>query len=498
LPLIQLEVCEWACLSIIPAAVALALWLVHLVWVIVSAIDTNLLAALGFFGFVLVVLVMVPLVVVTYLIGMCASACCDFSDHEIPIGHEYLPAGQIDEPHWAFWVLYVLSFIPFGFLFIDPSAAYFSDPAVGAMVFVPFGLFHGVPFLVKLVECFYRFAPDRFSSSNPVVRRRLFIGKYFGKGLFFVVQQMNVPLAQYFLDAVFQADIDSYFRVMLTLVMIGIQVILVLVFNILMIDEFAGAEAGYESRLSSVDTAATSNYDIYRHEYRFWMALEMIYELLCSLWINIGSRGYPNVYWMNVVSHLLYTCLHARLRPSLYAVHNFLNIATGVAQLVEDVAVLESIYGSGYISANGLWTLVCAVVPPAVALLVWIYEKFFAKLEGVDETEVSLKERCEIENRMHNLILFFLVLGTGGGLLFLHLVGVAGMERPTGYWWGLYVLTPLFTLTLCISPFVIWPSARSACATCVDTLCSGLGRAVFCCGGGVQIYPEDPDRAVPA
>jgi hypothetical protein len=436
---------------------------------LVIALMTNLMVGVT----LLAVAGLLLLVAMLYWIASLLSTCGSCSDS----------TGEIDDPHLMFWELYSLAFAPFIYLLFSPGAA-----LRGSWLFL-LGLFLGIPMLVKLVECCYRCSPDRYA--DKVRRRRLFVAKTFGMGLFFILQQMNVPLAQFFLDAVFAAEIDWYFRVMLTFVMIGIQVVVVLVFNILMISEFSGDEKGYDTRLTSLDTAATSNFETYRYEYRYWLVLEVFYDILGSVWINIGSRGYPGIYCASVACHVLYTYLHAVLRPSLYRIHNCVNIATGLAQLVGDVAVLDSIYGNGSFSASGLWTLACGLAPPAVWLVVWLYMSKCGQPEGGPETEVDVGERCTIETRMQKIILSFLFLGTGGGVLFIHLVAVVGLERPPGYWWGLYVPVPLLTLALFLSPFIVWPEGRTACANCMNTVWCGLCCTAFCCRK-VQISPSDP------
>jgi hypothetical protein len=312
-------------------------------------------------------------------------------------------------------------------------------------------------------------------------------------GLFFVLQQMNVPLAQFFIDALFRADIDLYFRVILTALMIGIQVFAVLAFNFLLIADFAGDSKKYKRLLSRVRTAATTNYEIYRYEYRFWIVLEVFYELLNSLWINIGSRGYPDVYWLNVVCHLLYTYLHARLQPSFYPLHNWVSVSVGISQVLADVSVLESMYGSGSLSESGTWTLVCGGIPVGVGVLDWIYLRCRGEIKDSKGRAVEAKVYADVENKMLETILLFLFAGTGGGLVFLSLVSVIGWERPPGSWWSLYVVAPLATAALYVLSFFTFHVAGVTLSDCMNTVCK-VSDKVVCWWKKVQTHPAGPEE----
>jgi hypothetical protein len=295
----------------------------------------------------------------------CLSDCDDAKDH-----HDedwILDTGKIERRHAMFWGVYVASICFWIYMFASPLAEMSSNTSFILIIVLRVAVIHGLPLIVKCVEAFYRCGSGR--CAHLVQARRLLTARLFGMALFFVLQQLNVPLAQFFLEAVFQADIDIYFRLMLTLLMIGIQIFAVLAFNFVLIADFAGDEKGYIDLLSSVQTAATSNYEIYRFEYRFWIVFEVFYELINSLWLNIGARGYPDVYWLDVLCHIFYGYIHWRLRPSLYDVHNWVRVSVGVSEFIADIAVLESIYGSGSLSESGVWTFVCGLIPFGVGVL---------------------------------------------------------------------------------------------------------------------------------
>jgi hypothetical protein len=304
---------------------------------------------------------------------------------------------------------------------------------------------------------------------------------------------MNVPLAQFFLEAVFQADLSPYFRLMLILLMIGIQVFAVLGFNIILISDFSGGETSYMELLAGVPTAATSNYEVYRYEYRYWIVLEVFYEMINSLWTNVGARGYPDVYWLNFICHILYTYLHAVLRPSLFRVHNMVEVSAGICQIFEDIAVLESMYGGGSLATSGVWSLVCGVIPAGVGAIDWVAEQFCQDLDGWDDVDASLEERCEIENWMFRTVFIFLLVGSGGGVIFMHLISVVGYEVPPGGWWGLYVVVPLCTVALfALLPIVILCKGGDIC-DCLESACEFCAKAFCWCTGRTQIYPAWPD-----
>jgi hypothetical protein len=422
------------------------------------------------------------------------AAICGCADLD-PWDCASLPMGKIEECHGLFWGGYTVTLGCV--IFVIWLVAQFESHLNFAVVTSVLVVIWSIPLIVKVVE----FVVESCSQTNVTLKRRLLVARLFGMALFFVLQQMNVPLAQFFLEAVFRMDMSGYLRLMLTLVMIGIQVFAVLAFNYVMIAGFSGDEESYMALLDGVQTAATSNYEIHRYEYRFWIVFEIFYDLVNSLWTNVGSRGYPDVYWLNVACHLFYIYIHGTLRPCIYDLHNWVDVSTGVAQFLEDIAVLQSIYGNGSLVASGTWTYVCALIPLAAGIVDWIYVKIKEKLEEDQKKEASLDARCEVENRMLRGIFLFVFLGTFGGVIFMNLVSVVGIEGPPGYWWGLYVLAPLFTILLYVPSIFVFKYGDWTAESCMRTV-RNLCNRVFCWCRRVRISPdsgsEDPDIGNPS
>jgi hypothetical protein len=133
-----------------------------------------------------------------------------------------------------------------------------------------------------------------------------------------------------------------------------------------------------------------------------------------------------------------------------------------------------------------------------VGLLDWVYITFCAEVKGWDGPEVTLEERCEVENKVFADVLLFLIVGTGGGLIFMHLVAVIGLEKPTGYWCGLYVMAPLATLTMYVSMIYFVRSHGVGVGNCRERLLE-LCTEVFCCGTAARIsaQPEEENPTRP-
>jgi hypothetical protein len=95
-------------------------------------------------------------------------------------------------------------------------------------------------------------------------------------------------------------------------------------------------------------------FEQYKWKYHHWFFVEWADELLDFGLVVIGERYNREIYWAIAVMRILYILGHAILRPSLYAFHNVLSVVSGCAQLAEDAAVLEDIYGNGVLT-GGLW-----------------------------------------------------------------------------------------------------------------------------------------------
>jgi hypothetical protein len=144
-----------------------------------------------------------------------------------------------------------------------------------------------------------------------------------------VLQQMSVPLAQFYVDTIFQADIDTYFTVVLTFLMLVIQFIGFFGLYLRMIDDLIGCCAESWEEIVNLPTAASSLVEIYSYTHRHWVCVELLYDVLNSVFTNIASRASPHAYWLNILLHAFDTYLHATQKPSMYAVHNWLDTAVG-------------------------------------------------------------------------------------------------------------------------------------------------------------------------
>jgi hypothetical protein len=69
-------------------------------------------------------------------------------------------------------------------------------------------------------------------------------------------------------------------------------------------------------------------------------------------------------------------------------------VVAGSSQLLEDLAVLEDIYGNGVLSGGAVWTFVCLTIPIAVAIGHFLFQYFGICKEGKnDVSELSEKKK---------------------------------------------------------------------------------------------------------
>jgi hypothetical protein len=275
--------------------------------------------------------------------------------------------------------------------------------------------------------------------------------------------------------------------------MMAIQFIGFIGLYVVMINRLTkGGATDYEEAVN-LPTAGASLFEIYSYEYRYWTFIELFYDCLNTLFLNMSSRGNGDLYWLNIFLHAAYTYLHATQKPSMYSFHNWLNIAVGGAHLFGDIGVLESIYGAGRLSANGVWWLLCAVIPVVVALARFIWKRCQREKnpESQSQDAVWVKKLTAVENHCLTEIYYFLLYMSATGLIFLHVASICGWKRPGGWWIGQYVWTPICTLAIYILPgaIIYYQVDDKAWADLGDTIADGC-RAVFCWWTSIQIYPE--------
>jgi hypothetical protein len=192
--------------------------------------------------------------------------------------------------------------------------------------------------------------------------RQNVIGNVFFKLMLLLIGQLNVPLSQFFIENVFVAEFSGSVLGMCLFAMIAIQVLGMNVFYFFTV--FAGND-----KPKLVD----GNTEIYKDGFKGWIFIEMWYDLLSALFVALAQRYQMNIYWAAVALHLAYTAGHLFFQPSLYSFHNWLEGSIGVSHLLEDIGVLEFIYGSGRMNRSGWWTIICIFIPIATSILKGIY-----------------------------------------------------------------------------------------------------------------------------
>jgi hypothetical protein len=183
----------------------------------------------------------------------------------------------------------------------------------------------------------------------------------------------------------------------------------------------------------------------------------------------------------------------------MYGVHNCLNIAVGGSHVLGDVGVLESIYGTGALAANGTWWLTSAVLPIVTGLASFAWTRYRHHHRESDDVPHDLdwvKGQCKSEQSVLNAVFGLLACQMCIGVVFLHLVSICTWKEPAGSWIGLYALVPLFLLV----PYVVfgillvrshWRSG--GWGVTIAKAC----RALFCWCRTYQIDPESPNIQEP-
>jgi hypothetical protein len=484
-PLLFLMECRgglWNCIVFGTVAVFPVSAGVHLGVGLGFILDRNLPLAVGFvmIGFLPICIFLMDGIprLVAYLCDWKVADEAGCSNSDLSWGFD---DAALEKPHWLFWMSY-FTLVPF----LTGIAA----TSFGLAGWIPILVLAAVPPVLKLVE----YVRSRQASSDPtwVAKRRLFVAHYFGAGTLLVLQQMSVPLAQFYLDAIFQAGLNDYFTAVLTLFMIAIQFIGFIGLYFVLIAEPTGGGADAYDKVLALSTSANSIFEIYSYDYRYWIFIELFYDFLNSLFMNITTRLNPDVYWVNILLHAFYTYLHVLQKPCMYPIHNWLNIGVGASHLVEDIGVLDSIYGQGKLVRNGAWWLFCAAIPIVAGVVRFVWDKCHDKDKDKSPHDAEwVESRTEVENHVLSYIFYFLVYDTAIGVVFLHVASICNWEQPAMAWLGLYVWVPLLLLAAYVPlGLVIWEFSTDF--DWIDIV-TGACKAVFCWCVGYQISPEPPN-----
>jgi hypothetical protein len=432
----------------------------------------NLMAAVGF-G-------MIAFVSVAMWCMLAGPVCAGlFACSLTTIPCEFLQA-TIDKTHWMFWASYFTLFPFLGYM------GWF-----GFFGAIPVGVVALIPIVVKLSEVIRR-CFDGYDELI-VAKRRLLVARVFGTLVMMILQQMSVPLAQFYLDYIFQADIETYLVVLLTFLMIAIQFAGFTGLYYKAISDLINDRPDTSAEAANLPTAATSLLETYSYDYRYWIFIELFYDVLNSLFLNLSSHGNSELYWLNILLHAFYTYLHASQKPSMYPVHNWLNISVGASHLFEDIGVLESIYGNGALAQNGAWCLICAVAPIVISLARFIWEQCHSEeeeSEEVAEDAARVKKLTEVENRTLTDIFYFLLYVTGAGVIFLHIAAICDWGRPTGWWIGQCFWVPICIIAVYVPVGMVIRFVFNDFAW--DDLVAAGCTAAFCWWQPAQISPEGP------
>jgi hypothetical protein len=265
--------------------------------------------------------------------------------------------------------------------------------------------------LIRLVEVVH----ERCTHSHDLtVSRHAFVARMFCKLLFFGLDQMAVPLALFWIENMRNAEIpSSTVSALLWWAFLVIQLLGVYLFNWSSV-RFAGyavksfgrkelpnntSAEKWQYPLENAESSALAGIEIYRFGCRYWIFVEMAYDLLNGLLVAWGAST-PKAYWINIALHMLYTYLHATLQPSFYKFHNRLQICVGCCELFEDIAVLQSIYGDGTWGSSPAWVSVSLFFPFGAAIAELVVEHCFQETpESCSDDEDSKRERESAERR---------------------------------------------------------------------------------------------------
>jgi hypothetical protein len=199
------------------------------------------------------------------------------------------------------------------------------------------------------------------------------------------VGQLNVPLANFFINNIFLVDLPMKSTVLLICIVIAIQVVGLCFFYFCAIR----ATRGWENK----SILARSLSENYKPQFGYWIFVETWYDILNSLVCVVASRYNRNIYWASFGLRLTYTCLHTFLQPSKGIFHNIHNISVGFAHVLEDIAILEDIYGKGKLNQGPAWFLVCLALPEVIGIALGIWGICRAKrkeaVENLQDSEMG-------------------------------------------------------------------------------------------------------------
>jgi hypothetical protein len=377
---------------------------------------------------------------------------------------EMLSCGRIDEdrfenlptqaPHPMFWLL-----IPFIFIvgMIGLSKPKIIPSEYSPIVIV---LVIGIPCVAiawKIVERIYQAVTK---TKKLTYGRRSFIAKRFCQIVLMAIQQLTVPLAQFWIENVLLLDVRIEIMILMAAIFVGVQIVGLFLFYFFSIrqgsvltaafseneDFDAKCKDSYQFVLECVDSSATSNFEIFRYKYRYWILFEMSYEILNALCINICEHYGKEYYWFNFALYFIYFYLHATLRPSFYPFHNWLNIIVGMSGVLSSIGVLEELYGSGKLNRSVAWPLLCLTFPFGFALIQitgidvikCIFECIGKKNQEAGQKKASKEDIERIKMFgivLENVAIFRVFLFSAcvllGGILFLHVSSIADRDPPS-------------------------------------------------------------------
>jgi hypothetical protein len=258
--------------------------------------------------------------------------------------------------------------------------------------------------VVELIVAQCKNGSDEFTQ-----KRRSLVARWFCKVVFFGVEQITVPLAIFWIESMISSEIPGNLRYLMCFSFILIQVLGLYLFNYSTIRRVMPPtfliglrvlppdyyEDFWQFGLESLNCSSLLGFEIYKYEYRYWILIEIGYDLLNGLLVAIGSNFLPELYWFNVVLHGFYTYSHAVLRPSFYSYHNWLSVWSGGSELFADIAVLESIYGDGVLGESPWWCIVALFIPLLVSIGQFIYEYCSKEEEESVEEDSYTREKDE-------------------------------------------------------------------------------------------------------
>jgi hypothetical protein len=146
-------------------------------------------------------------------------------------------------------------------------------------------------------------------------KRNGFLTRLVCKVFFFVLQQMNIPLAEFWLEHFVSQKFYAHLTVLMVLTFVAAQFFAIPCFYLATISQGTAAivgEAGtdYASGLERTETSSAALFELYRYPYRYWFFVEWGYELLNFALIMVAQRFNPLIYWANFAMRLLYITAH--------------------------------------------------------------------------------------------------------------------------------------------------------------------------------------------